>query len=65
MQNLTKLFGNRLISLGLIQTKDRLEADRLEVAFYLRFLERVCIDELAIDSSPILSKRSGSELENW
>ena len=50
------------VGISLVETKNGLEADRFEKALSLRFLERIGIDELTVDPSSVLAKRSGGEL---
>ena len=64
LQNLAELFGDRLIGICLIETEDGLEADRFEIAFGLRLLERVGVNELAIDPPAVFAKGCGRELND-
>jgi hypothetical protein len=62
LKDLSELLGDRLIGIGLVETEDRLKTDRLKIALYLRLLEWVGVDELAIDPSTVLAERCGGEL---
>ena len=62
-EHFAELVDDCLVGVGLIQPEYGLEADRLEIAFLLRLLQRVGVDELPIDAAAILTKRSGGKLD--
>jgi hypothetical protein len=57
-------FSDRLVCASPIELANRLEGDRLEVLLLLRFAEWVLEDDLALEQSPIFTKRCRGELQN-
>ena len=63
-QHLSQLVDDGVVRLGLVETEDGLEADRLEVTFFLRLLQRIGVDVFAIDAPSVLAERSRGELDD-
>ena len=57
-------FSNRLVCALPIELSNGLEGDRPEVLLFLRFSKRVLEDDLALEQSPIFTKRCGGKLQN-
>ena len=64
LEDFAELSRDREIGVCLIEPEDRLEANRLEIAFGLRLLERIGVDELAVDAPAVLTEWCGGELDD-
>lgn len=63
-EDFPELIDDREVGVRTIKAEDGFEADRFEIALFLRLLQGIGVDELAIHAAPVLAKGGGGELDD-